>query len=136
MTIEDMKYLVQTHANFEQSQDIEGTLSTLVENPIYEIYPARLKLEGKENIATFYKEHFHSFFPLISSFQLLNEFWTSESACMEYDLMLKAPHDKQTHRIMVVLTAKNGLLLGERFYISENLAQIMSGSAFNLWQKF
>ncbi|MDR3551355.1 MAG: nuclear transport factor 2 family protein [Candidatus Babeliales bacterium] len=136
MTIQEMKVLVQKHADSENKHDLEGTLATLVENPVYEIFPARLKLQGKENVRAFYREHFNSFFPLIVSFQLINEWWNPESACMEYDLFLKAPYDQMPHRILVILTAKNNLLLGERFYISEELAQIMSGTAFSRWEKF
>lgn len=136
MTIENMKQLVQQHATLETQHDVEGVLATLVENPLYEIYPARLKLQGKENVRAFYREHFDSFFPLIFSSKLLNEWWSSESACMEYDLFLKAPYAEKSHRILVVLTAKNNLLLGERFYISEEFAKIMSGTTFSLWKKF
>lgn len=136
MTIVDMKQLVQRHASFEDKHDLEGTLATLVENPVYEIYPARLKLQGKKNVSAFYGEHFDSFFPLIASFQLINEWWAPESACMEYDLFLKTPYAQKPYRILVILTAKNNLLLGERFYISEELAQIMSGTAFSRWEKF
>lgn len=136
MTIQEMKALVEKHADLESKHDLEGVLATLVENPVYEIYPAQLKLEGKENVRAFYREHFDSFFPLIASFTLINEWWTPETACMEYDLFLKAPHAEKPYRILVVLTAKDNLLLGERFYVSEELAQIMSGTAFNLWKKF
>lgn len=50
MTIEDMKLLVQKHAQLEENHDLDGVLRTLVEDPTYEIYPARLKLQGKENV--------------------------------------------------------------------------------------
>ena len=136
MTIQEMKVLVQKHADLESKHDLEGVLATLVEDPIYEIYPMRLKLEGKENIRAFYREHFDSFFPLIASFQLINEWWDSESAAMEYDLFLKPPYAEKSYRIQVILTAKNNLLLGERFYISQELARLMSGAAFSRWKKF
>ena len=136
MTIEEMKILVQKHMDLEVKQDLEGVLATLVEDPIYEIYPARLKLQGKQNVKIFYREHFDSFFPLIESSKLINEWWNPESAAFEYDLFLKAPYAGNTYRILVVLTAKNNLLLGERFYISEELAQIFSGTSFGLWEKF
>lgn len=136
MTIQDMKLLVQKHADLEDKHDLEGVVATLVEDPLYEIFPARLKLQGKENVKAFYREHFSSFFPLIESFKLINEWWNPESACMEYDLFLKAPYAKKSYRILVILTAKNNLLLGERFYISEELARIMSGTAFSRWEKF
>jgi hypothetical protein len=35
MTIDDMRNLVQKHADLETKLDLEGVLATLVENPIY-----------------------------------------------------------------------------------------------------
>lgn len=136
MTIEKMKALVKKHTDAESNNDIEAVLATLVDNPVYEIYPAGLKLEGKENVSAFYREHFDSFFPLIASSQLINEWWNPDSACMEFDLFFKAPYAEKPYRLLVVITAKNNLLLGERFYVSEELAQLMSGTAFGLWKKF
>lgn len=136
MTIEDMKELVKNHGDFEERLDIDGVLATLVEDPVYEIYPARLKLQGKKDVKIFYREHFDTFFPLIESSKLINEWWGPESAAFEYDLFLKAPYTGDPYRVLVVLTAKNNLLLGERFYISDELAQIFSGSAFDLWENF
>lgn len=136
MTIEDMKKLVQKHSDFEAKKDLQGVLSTLVEDPVYEIYPAQLKLQGKKNVSTFYREHFDAFFPLITSHTLINEWWGPETACKEYDLFFKAPYAGKPYRIMVVLTAKNHLLLGERFYVSQELAKLMAGNSFSLWKKF
>lgn len=136
MTIEELKKLVEKHALLENNHDIEGVLATLVDEPLYEIYPARLKLQGKEGVRAFYREHFDYFFPLITSFKLINEWWSPETACMEYDLFLKSPYDEKPMRIVVVLTAQDNLLLGERFYISDELARLMCGMSLNRWEKF
>lgn len=137
MTVDDMRKLVQKHSDLETNLDLEGVLKTLVENPIYEFHPARLRLEGKENIRQFYRDHFDSFFPLIKSHVMINECWDTHSACMEYDLYLKEPHDPgRAYRIMVVLSEENSLLKGERFYVENELAQLMAGSSFNKFINF
>jgi hypothetical protein len=136
MSIDEMHNLVKKHSDCETNLDLEGVLGTLIDNPVYEFHPARLKLEGKENIKQFYHEHFYSFFPLINSHTLINECWDSHSACMEYDLSLKAPHNKKTYRIMVILTKKESLLVGERFYVDIELAQLMAGKSFDKFVKF
>lgn len=137
MTIDNMRKLVQKHSELETNLDLEGVLETLIENPIYEFHPARLRLEGKENIRQFYRDHFDSFFPLIKSHVMINECWDTHSACMEYDLYLKEPHDpSRAYRIMVVLSENNSLLTGERFYVDNDLAQLMAGSSFNKFIKF
>lgn len=116
MTIDKMRELVKRHADLETKLDIEGVLATLIENPVYEFLPARLKLEGKENIRYFYQEHFDKFFPLIKSHVLINECWDAHSACMEYDLFLKEPYDsKQPYRIMVVIAEKTHCLSANDF---------------------
>ena len=37
MTVEEMKKLVQKHADLENKHDVKGVLATLVENPVYEV---------------------------------------------------------------------------------------------------
>ena len=135
MTVHDMQQLIQRHADLETQQDVEGVLSTLVDHPVYEFHPDRLRLEGKENIRQFYKDHFEYFFPLIKSHELINACWDEQSACFEYDLYLKDTSDK-AYRIMVVLTAENDRLIGERFYVETELAQLMAGPSFRKFVKF
>lgn len=136
MTVDEMRKLVQKHSDLETKLDMEGVLATVVENPIYEFYLDRLRLEGKENIRQFYRNHFDSFFPL-KSHVMISECWDVHSACMEYDLYLKEPHDpNRAYRIMVVLTRENSLLIGERFYVETELAQLMAGSSFKKFIKF
>lgn len=137
MTADKMRNLVQRHADLETKLNLDGVLATLVDNPIYEFHPDRLRLEGKENIRQFYQEHFNSFFPLIKSFVLINECWDDHSACLEYDLYLKAPYDTdRAYRVNVVLTEENSLLVGERFYVENELARLMAGAAFGKFVKF
>jgi hypothetical protein len=131
-----MRQLVQKHMECETNLDLEGVLGTLVDHPVYEFYPLRLKLEGKENIRKFYREHFDTFFPKIKSHKLINEWWGPETVCMEYDLWLnEAPLDR-AYRILVVLSAKGPLLNGERFYAEEELVRLMTGNTFSGLVKF
>lgn len=131
MSEEKMRALVQKHIDMETNTDVEGTLSTLVDHPVYEFYPLRLKLTGKENIRQFYREHFDTFFPKLHSNKLINTLWGPHSAFMEYDLYFKAPLDpERAYRIAIVLTEKDGLLLGERFFAEEELVRLMTGKMF------
>jgi hypothetical protein len=134
MTVEKMQQLVQTHADCETQLDLEGVLATLVDHPVYEFPLDRLRLEGQDNIRQFYRDHFNFFFPLIKSHALINASWDQHSVCFEYDLRL---HDSdQDYRIMVVMTEKNGLLVGERFYVETELAQLMAGPSYENFVKF
>lgn len=68
---------------------------------------------------------------------LINECWDVHSACLEYDLYLKAPYDSdRAYRIMTALTEENFLLTGERFYVEKELAQLMAGPSFGKFVKF
>lgn len=136
MSTDEMRELVKNHSDCETNVDLQGTLNTLVEHPVYEFHPARLRLEGREKVERFYREHFDRFFPLIESHVPVGECWDSRSACLEYDLRLKAPHDSQVYRIMVVLTREGNLLTGERFYVGEELARLMAGASFGDFVEF
>ena len=132
-----MRKLVQMHIDAETKMDVDAVLATLVENPVYEFHSDRLRLEGKDNVREFYRDHFDKFFPLIESHVLINECWGEHSACMEYDVFLKPPHDpKRAYRITAVLTEKDSLLIGERFYVEHELARLMAGPSFNKFVKF
>ncbi|MCX4781662.1 hypothetical protein [Streptomyces sp. NBC_01264] len=130
MSASEMRQLVGKHSDCETRLDLHGTLNTLVEHPVYEFHPARLRLEGREKVERFYQEHFDNFFPLIESHTPVNECWDSYSACLEYDLRLKAPHDAQVYRITVVLTREGNLLRGERFHVGDELARLMAGASY------
>ena len=137
MTEERMRALVQRHIDMETNVDVEGTLETLVDHPVYEFYPLRLKLVGKENIRRFYREHFDTFFPKLQGNEQINAWYEPHSACLEYDLYFKPPLDsKRAYRIAIVLTEKDGLLLGERFFAEEELVRLMTGNSFNHLVKF
>jgi hypothetical protein len=130
MDRDQMRGLVQRHADLETKLDLDGVMSTLVDHPIYEFYPIRLKLEGKENVREFYRDHFLSFFPMIASHVVISETWLSDAAFLEYDLKLK-DHSEKTYRIMVVLNAKNSLLIGEKFFVDDELVKFMCGNSFS-----
>ena len=137
MTEERMRVLVQKHIDMETNVDVEGTLATLVDHPVYEFYPLRLKLVGKENIRRFYREHFNTFFPKLQSNEQINAWYGTHTACLEYVLYFKPPLDpKRAYRIAIVLTEKDSLLLGERFFAEEELVRLMTGNMFNHLAKF
>jgi hypothetical protein len=137
MSSENMRLLVQKHIEMETMMDLEGVLATLVDHPVYEFHPARLRLEGKENVRVFYREHFDSFFPLIQSSAQIHACWDTHSACLEFDLYLKPPHDRdRPYRIMVSLKEQDSLLTGERFYVENELARLMAGASFSRFTKF
>lgn len=132
MTVDEMRKLVQKHAGLETQLDLNGVMETLVDSPIYEFHPDRLRLEGKENIRQFYRDHFDTFFPLIKSYVPINECWDVHSAYLEYDLYLKEPYNSErAYRIIVVLTEENSRLIGERFYVENGLARLMAGPSYS-----
>ncbi|WP_035791502.1 hypothetical protein [Kitasatospora mediocidica] len=136
MSVEEMRELVRAHALCETRMDVQATLDTLVEYPVYEFHPARLRIEGREKVERFYREHFDTFFPLIDSHEAVGECWDENSACLEYDLRLKAPYASQVYRITVVLTREGRRLTGERFHVAEDLARLMAGASYDDFVEF
>ena len=136
MSADEMRRLVEEHSAAETRVDLDATMATLVDHPVYEFHPARLRLEGREDVARFYREHFDSFFPLIASNTPINACWGEDSASMEFDVYLKPPYDKHPYRINVVLSREGDLLIGERFYTSLELVKLMTGNTFDLLRPF
>lgn len=84
ISVELMRQLVKNHADLETKLYLEGVMTTLIYNPIYEFHPASLRLTGKNLIRQFYRDHFETFFPLIKSHTLstlINECLDAHSAC-------------------------------------------------------
>ncbi len=136
MSTDDMRRLVAEHSDAETRVDLEATMATLIDHPVYEFHPARLRLEGREHVARFYREHFDAFFPLLESHVQISETWDENGACLEFDITLKPPHEAHPHRINVVLTRDGNRLVGERFYTSLDLVKLMTGQTFELLRPF
>jgi len=127
--VERMLELGRRHAELEARCDIPGTLATMIESPVYEFFPAGLRMEGAEKVRRYYENLLNVFVPNTSA--TLIEEWVSErSVAQEYEIVVDPRGVAQVHRVIGILYLAEGteLLGGERVYASERCARQMLGA--------
>ena len=128
-TLEDMVELGTRHAELEARRDLEGTLATLVPDPVYELLPVGRKLSGMQQVLRYYEHLFSSFIPSTRSYRLLEQWANEHSVAQEYEIEVDVGGALERHRVVGILFASGGLLGGERVYGSERVLRLMAGDA-------
>lgn len=120
------------HAECEAAGDLDGTLATLVAEPVYLFPTLRACLLGGDRIRRYYEHFFRHFQPRIRGYRALEEWVGPWSLAQEYALRLD---DDTGERVMLgVLYADpagdGSLLTGERIYADEALLRDLLGPLF------
>jgi hypothetical protein len=122
-----MYELGSRHAELEAKGDLEGTLATLVKDPVYEFYPLQRRMRGMQQVRRYYEHLFGSFIPSTRLYRLVQEWVNERSVAQEYDIDVEVAGAVERHRVIGVLVAEGELLGGERVYASERCARLMVG---------
>ena len=126
-SVDAMVELGTRHARLEAEGDLEGTLATLVAEPVYEFHPMGWKLAGRERVVRYYEHLFGYFIPQTRGYRLLEEWANETSVAQEYQIDIDVDGTLESHRVIGVLCAEGNLLGGERIYASERCARLMAG---------
>ncbi len=135
-TVERMLELGSRHARLEDEGDFDGTLATLVDDPVYEFWPVGLRMQGMENARRYYEHLFGTFMPSIRGYTLLDEWVSLTSVAQEYEIVVDVEGRDEAFRVIGVLfiddparAATDPRLGGERVYASERCIRHMAGDA-------
>jgi hypothetical protein len=126
-TTAQMYELGTRHASLEARGDIDGTMATLVEDPVYELLPIGLTMRGRGQVLRYYENLIGKFIPMTVGYELLEEWVNETSVCQEYRIEVKVNDVRETHRVVGVLYREGSLLGGERVYASERCLRLMAG---------
>ena len=120
--------VAHAHAAAEAEGDMEPTMATLDDDPVYELQPMGVTLRGRDLAREYYEHFFAKCMPRISGFDLRSEWVTDEGVGQEYQLFLDGPDGPTAHPIIGILTfGGEGVLSGERLYASDELLRVMFG---------
>jgi len=135
-TARDMYELATRHAEIETRGDLDGTMATLVDSPVYEFQPVGFTLTTTAQVRRYYEHLIGTFIPMTRGYELLEEWVNETSLAQEYSITLGTPESDETHRVIGVLFAgaepaggDERLLGGERIYGSERCIRLMAGDA-------
>jgi hypothetical protein len=121
--------VAHAHAAAEAAGDLDATMATLDDDPVYELQPMGVALRGRDRAQRYYEHFFAEVMPRMAGYQLRSEWVTDEGVGQEYDLFLAGPDGPRRHAIIGILTfGTGGRLSGERLYAGDELLRLFFGS--------
>ena len=125
--------IAHAHSAAEAASDLEATLATLDDEPVYELQPVGLTFGGKEIVRRYYEYFFESFMPRTLGSQKRGEWAGADALTEEYELDLTMPDGGvEHHSIIGILVFGNTGLAGERVWAHERLLRVLFGPAYDL----
>jgi hypothetical protein len=123
--------VAREHAAAEALGDIDRTLATLCPDPIFEFYPSRLTIGGRDTIETFYREQYPRFAAKVTAAEVFGEWSNDDTAIQEYQVEIAGDDGPETYRVlsMAPMTA-DGTMAGERLYCDEGFLRHLLGPLF------
>jgi hypothetical protein len=128
-TVDDMHALGSKHAGLEARGDLEATMATLVPDPVYELWPIGLRMQGESQVRAYYEHLLGRFVPMTVGYKLLDEWVNENSVSQEYDIEVAVDGAPEKHRVIGILFREGRLLGGERVFASERCLRLMAGDA-------
>jgi SnoaL-like protein len=127
--LDTMVAVALAHAAAEAAGDLEETMATLDDDPLYELLPRGVALRGRDAARRYYEHFFANVMPRVTGYDLRSEWVTDEGVLQEYTLYVDGLDAPGTgHSIIGILTfGDGGKLSGERLYASDALLEFMFG---------
>jgi hypothetical protein len=127
--LDEMLAVALAHSAAEAAGDLEQTMATLDDDPVYELLPRGVVLRGRDLARRYYEHFFANVMPRVTGFDLRSEWISDDGVLQEYTLFVDGLGAPGTgHSIIGILTfGKNGKLSGERLYTSDTLLEFMFG---------
>jgi hypothetical protein len=127
--LDAMVAVALAHAAAEAAGDLEETMATLGDDPVYELLPRGVALRGRDAARRYYEHFFANVMPRVTGFDLRSEWVTDEGVLQEYTLFVEGLGAAGSgHSIIGILTfGDDGKLSGERLYASDALLEFMFG---------
>lgn len=101
--------------------DVDGAMSVLAPEPVFELRPVGLQLRGRDNVRRYYE--YMCAHGSASGFTLVDLYFAD--AAVAYELHLE--YGSETFRLMAVMPTDGNRFAGERLFGDERLFRIMFG---------
>lgn len=130
-TAEAMYELGVRHATAEAAGDLDATMATLVDEPVYEFWPMGKRMIGTDAVRRYYEHLVSDFMPAQIGYEMIAETVSPEALSQEYAIEIYGEDGRpETHRVLGVLYAAgdgSGLMGGERIWGSDAFLRRMIG---------
>ncbi len=125
-----MRALGVRHATLEAQGDLDGTMETLVDEPVYEFWPAGRRMVGRDAVRRYYRHLIDHFMPSQLGYEMVAETLSAGALSQEYVIELRGPDGPERHRVLGILvgdSTRPDLLAGERIWGDEDFLRRMVG---------
>jgi hypothetical protein len=129
---DELVAVAHAHAAAEAADDLETTLATLEDDPVYELLPMGVAFRGRTAARTYYEHFFGTVRPLVRGYELRNEWVNARGLAQEYVIEFGLAEGAERHPVLAILTFGDSALSGERVYASDRLLQLLFGPVLAL----
>jgi hypothetical protein len=135
LTPDEMIELCMLHELFEFDNDIDGIMSTLIDTPVYELYPQGVRISGVHAVRLFYERTLWIFRQLdsrakdVETRRIISIGFGDTHLAAELSDDLEFP-DGTRRRVqtLAVVEFRGDLMVGERLYFDHALASLIDQS--------
>jgi len=116
------------HSAAEAALDVEATLATMEAPYFYEVWPAGLRMEGREQARRYYTYHFATLRPRMIGMDRIGD-WEGEDGVVIERLVHVRNDDGSVEKFRVIAVqafGENGIA-GERMYASDKFIKLIFG---------
>jgi len=126
-----MLELGMRHARLEAEGELDLVMDTLVADPVYEFWPIGLRMRGRDQVRRYYEHLIGPFYAAQKSYRLIEEWLSEKSLAQEYEMVVELDGQLETHHVIGILFARDGLLGGERIWGSKAILKQMVGPVWD-----
>jgi hypothetical protein len=129
-TIEKMREVGTLHATLETDGDLDGTMATLIEVPVYDFWPMGKRMVGQDSVRRYYEHLINDFFPRQIGFTMIEETISPSALSQEYIIEMNGSDGPENYRVLGILFRtpdSPNLLGGERIWGSDDFLRQMIG---------
>lgn len=119
------------HAQLEAEGELDLVMETLVADPVYEFWPIGLRMRGRDRVRRYYEHLIGPFYAAQKSYRLIEEWLSEKSLAQEYEMVVEIDGQLETHHVIGILFARDGLLGGERIWGSKAILRQMVGPVWD-----
>jgi hypothetical protein len=130
--VDELAAIARAHAAAEAADDLEGTLATLDDNPVYELLPMGVAFRGRAPARAYYEHFFGTVRPLVRGYELRDEWVNDRGLAQEYLIEFGLAEGVERHPVLSILTFGAAALSGERVYGSDRLLLLLFGPVLGL----
>ena len=126
---DEMLEIVRLHAAFEYASDLDATMATVSEHPLWEFHPLGIRVEGREAVSRAYELQFVHNLPFIEGSTQRTVFFGEAGLAKEAEYKIRLPSGVRTlGHALIAFTFEEGLVSSERAYLSGGFVKLLEAT--------